>query len=93
MHRGDQRREQADQHGRRVLDSALLAFHEPRANHDGPHGAAKEQPLGHEPLRIGADCREGEGGEPMRTPPPTPMSTQQMKSSPEKRTKSIRPPP
>src|SRR5215203_5490687 len=58
QHGGEKRREEARQHGRHVLDHALLGLHQPGADHDGPHRAARQQPRLEEGLDVDPDGLE-----------------------------------
>src|SRR5215210_2485844 len=58
QHGGEKGCEEARQHGRHVLDHALLGLHEPGGDHDGPDRSARQQPRLEEGLDVDPDGLE-----------------------------------
>src|SRR5918993_5199719 len=58
QHGGEKGCEEARQHGRHVLDHALLGLHQPGGDHDSPDRSARQQPRLEEGLDVDPDGLE-----------------------------------
>ena len=58
--RREERREEPGEHGRHVLDDALLVLHQPRGDDHRAHRSARHHPSDERPLRVEADGLEDE---------------------------------
>ena len=72
---GEERREEARQHGRHVLDHALLRFDQPGGDHDRSGRPARQEPPLDQRLRVDPDGLNITTMNAVRTPPPSAIST------------------